>query len=98
LRFTYVSEGAARAANATPGQIYADPALILDQIVEEDQERSWAAEVESFRNFSIFDIEVRIRPPSGVIEWRHIRSQPRQLSDGRLVWDGFSIDITERKR
>src|SRR6185369_15870352 len=61
LHFTYVSEGAARAANATPAQIYADPALILNQVIEEDQERYWAAEAESFQNRSIFDIEVRMR-------------------------------------
>jgi PAS domain S-box-containing protein len=98
IQFTYVSEGAARATNATPEQIYADPTLILNRIVEEDQERYWAAEAASFRDLSIFDIEIRMRSPSGGIEWRHIRSQPRYLSDGRLAWDGFSIDITERKR
>jgi PAS domain S-box-containing protein len=98
LYFTYVSEGAARATGATPEQIYADPSLILSQIVEEDQERYWAAEAESFQNLSIFDIEVRMRPPGGELTWRHIRSRPRHLDDGRLAWDGFSIDITDRKR
>jgi PAS domain-containing protein len=38
-----------------------------------------------------------MRPPSGELTWRHIRSKPRRLDDGRLAWDGFSIDITDRK-
>jgi PAS domain S-box-containing protein len=41
---------------------------------------------------------VRIRHrATGEWRWVHLRSAPRALSDGRVVWDGIYIDVTKQK-
>ena len=36
--------------------------------------------------------------PTGEVRWLHLSSAPRRLPDGRIIWDGVQLDITERKR
>ncbi|NBC81749.1 MAG: PAS domain S-box protein [Bacteroidetes bacterium] len=51
---------------------------------------------ESAKSLSIFNIEVELinQQPA---KWLQIRSKPSQQANGEIIWDGFAIDITERK-
>ena len=43
------------------------------------------------------DIELRAFGPDGETRWSRMRSSPRRLADGSVIWDGVSFDETERK-
>jgi len=46
----------------------------------------------------VFNVEVRIVPPSRRMKWVHLMSLPRKLEGTPLtVWSGFMLDITLRK-
>jgi PAS domain S-box-containing protein len=98
MRFTYVSAGC-QALNGVPAEdAMADSATLYGLLVEEDRERFRAAEEASMENTALFQIDVRFRRPDGELRWMHVASSPRRLQDGRLIWDGIQVDITERKR
>jgi len=97
MRFSYVSESVKQFTGKTPEEIIQNPDILYKLILEEDRERFSAAERESFNNLSVFDVEIRSKNSSGQIRWLHVRSVPRKLNDGRVIWDGVHTDITERK-
>lgn len=52
----------------------------------------------SLENLSIFDVQVRQRTLwDDQYRWARLCSTPRRLNDGRIVWDGIHLDITNLK-
>ncbi|MGG9961967.1 PAS domain S-box protein [Ferruginibacter sp. SUN106] len=97
MHFTYISDGVIGLIGKTPKEVTANPSLLYKPIVDEDVSKLIAAEQQSFLNMSIFQEEVRFRTHEGDIRWLNIVSVPRKLGDGRTVWDGFHVDVTDRK-
>jgi PAS domain S-box-containing protein len=96
-QFTYVSDGVKRLTGKTPEEVMADPSILYYMLVEEDREKFRLAELDAGKKMSIFNIEVRCRSHLNEIRWLNIVSTPRVQQNGQVVWDGFHIDITERK-
>ncbi len=46
---------------------------------------------------SMWEMEYRIKLPTGKIKWIHGRSVPNRLKSGEIIWDSLGIDITEKK-
>lgn len=97
-KFTYVSNGVIPITGKKPEEIIADPSILYNVIVEEDLPLLLAKEKESYNKMVLFNVEVRCRTHKGEIRWLNIISTPRKLDNGQIVWDGFHLDITERKR
>jgi PAS domain S-box-containing protein len=98
MRFLHVSAGVERTHGITAEAVLRDPRLLYEQILPEDRARLVAAEERSFATLSIFDEIMRIRRSDGEIRWVRLCSAPRRKPDGRVIWDGIEIDITESKR
>ena len=98
MKFTYISDGVIGLIGKTPAEVIADPSLLYKPIVQEDIHKLIQAEQQSFLNMSLFQEEVRLKTDKGDIRWLNIVSVPRKLNDGRTVWDGFHVDVTDRKR
>jgi PAS domain S-box-containing protein len=96
-RYVYVSDNAERVVGVTAAAAMADPAALMGRINPEEIERVLAAEKVAAERIETLDIEIGGRTARGDIRTRII-SQPRELGDGRLVWDGIVVDITERRR
>jgi PAS domain S-box-containing protein len=96
-RFTHLSAGVEAMHGVTAAEALADPMRIYGQVAEEDQRMVVAREAQAAADLATFRAEVRVRLPSGEERWRLFTSAPRRLPDGRLVWDGIELDITERK-
>jgi PAS domain S-box-containing protein len=96
-RFTYVSNEVTRLTGKTPEEIIADPYLLYNCILPEDVPLVSLAEERSFEQRTVFNEEVRLRTFDGEVKWLNIISSPRQTEQGEYVWDGFHVDITERK-
>ena len=97
-KFTYVSSGVTQITGNKPEEIIQNPSLLYDAILKEDLPKLFAAEMVSYQNMEVFNVEVRCQTYKGDIRWLNIISTPRKLDSGQIVWDGFHLDITERKK
>lgn len=97
-RFAYISDGVEKLHELTASAVRQDPMLIYSQVEEEDLRLVAEREAEAARTMTPFHTEVRVTLPSGQKCWRLFTSAPRRISDGRLIWDGIELDITELKR
>jgi two-component system sensor histidine kinase UhpB len=97
-RFTYVSTAVERLHGLKVKDVLEDESLIYGQVIPEDMGLVRERETHSYKTLTRFDLDVRIRPPSGEICWRRFMASPRRQSDGSVVWDGIEIDITDRRQ
>jgi two-component sensor histidine kinase len=65
-----------------------------------DRERMTAAIEDAIRHGAEYDIEYRVRMPTGETRWVHARGRTAQTADhgGARRMAGVSLDVTERKR
>ncbi|AFZ25509.1 PAS domain S-box [Cylindrospermum stagnale PCC 7417] len=96
--FTYLSAGIERLMEVSAQEALRDSTLLYRQFIPEDSLRLQAAVDQSHRHLSVFDIQLRIRTPSGQLKWFHFRSTPQKLHDGRVAWNGLVVDVTDLKR
>jgi PAS domain S-box-containing protein len=97
-RFAYVSAGAERLNQLSPDACLRDPSLLYGQVLEEYRPLVGEAEELSLQSMSVFRIEVPMVRPDGSMIWVLLCSIPRRLEDGRVIWDGIEIDVTELRR
>jgi len=95
---TYLGRGAAEIFGDTPPKIPVDVQWLTDRIVPADEPGIAEAGEISRRFLSRFDHDVRIRRPDGSVCWASFHTQPRELADGAVVWDGVILDVTEKHR
>ncbi len=98
VRFLYFSAGIERLNGVSVAEVLRDADTLHRQSPPEYIERLVEAEERSKRELSDFDMELPMRRPDGELRWMRLHSRPRRLPDGRTIWDGVQIDITDRKR
>ena len=96
--FSYITAGIERLVGIKPEVVMQDASVLHNLIIEEDRLLNEQLTEESRRNLSLFEMQMRKRTPIGEIQWSYVRSAPRRLDDGRTVWDGIEIDITNLKQ
>lgn len=96
LRFLYVSEGSAALLGIKPEDLIAQPQRFLGMIHETDRAGFDSAIHESELAASTVNWDGRILL-DGELKWINLRSSPRQLSHGRLLWEGVMFNITQSK-
>ncbi|MFA5169984.1 MAG: EAL domain-containing protein [Sulfuriferula sp.] len=95
--FMHVSETVEQLNGVSAAEVLREPMALFGQILEEDSIGQNAAERNSAENMAVFDEVLRLRHHDGRLRWMHFCAAPRHLEDGRIIWDGVEIDITERK-
>ncbi|HVS51927.1 MAG TPA: PAS domain S-box protein [Opitutaceae bacterium] len=94
---TYLGRGAERIFGERPPEMPTDVAWLTARIVAED-EPAMADDGERSRlELTPFNHDVRIHAADGVERWVSFRTQPRELSDGSIVWDGVVLDVTDQR-
>jgi PAS domain S-box-containing protein len=93
---TYLGRDAERIFGERPPSIPVDVEWLTARIVPEDNAAIDAASERSRRDLTRFNHDVRIRARDGTERWVSFRTQPRELEDGAIVWDGVILDVTER--
>lgn len=96
--FTYISAGAERVHGVPVSEVLQDANRLLGLINPEQVPAYLAATAESQRNLTDFEIELRYKGPDSEERFLHVHSRPQRDASGRVHWDGFAKDITERKR
>lgn len=98
MAFTYFSNAITGLTGKNPEEIINDPTILYKLIEDEDKPALIAAAEESYQTLTTINIEVRCQTYLGEIRWLNIVSAPRKLNDGSVLWDGFHLDITERRQ
>ncbi|MBA3272499.1 MAG: PAS domain-containing protein [Chthoniobacterales bacterium] len=97
-QFVYWSAGIGELIGVSADEALADPVKLYQLIHPEDVPRVQVAEQVSLEGLSSFDETLRIQhAKTGEWRWVRLRSAPRRLPDGRVVWDGIYADVTDQK-
>jgi len=94
----FISDGVHAILGWSPEEVKADPCLIFDMIVPEDNTSVNQSIDESAQSMKTWTEEFRIKAKNGKIKWLSGTSSPHLLPDGNILWNGVLIDITERKK
>lgn len=97
LYFSYISAGVSRLLGVTVQEITEDAQNMYNLILPEDLELMKQKDMESLRDMSPFECQIRMRSRDGTIKWVECRSAPRKLADGTIIADGILTDVSERK-
>ncbi len=82
----------------TPDQWMADRVLWFKIILKEDQGHVWSENIRTEETGEPFKVEYRIRTQDGQTKWIYDEAWLLRDASGKpLFWQGFMIDITERK-
>ncbi|OCQ98094.1 PAS domain-containing protein [Limnothrix sp. PR1529] len=94
MTFPYASIGCRELFEVEPeGMIQAIEMLSLA-----DRETLMQATERSRQNLSDFHWEGPFMLPSGKERWLRLVSRPERLADGRTLWDGLVIDVTQQRQ
>jgi len=78
-------------------EVQADPDVFFNQIHPDDVSAVIEAISESSGNLGTFCEEYRIYTQTGELRWVQDSARPRRTKNGATVWDGFLVDISDRK-
>ena len=95
--FTFLGANCHAITGVEPADALADARVLFDQIAPEHRAAFLAAEEAAFADRRAFEMDVRMRGPSGETRWRRIVSAPTVQADGSSLWDGLLTDITEAR-
>jgi PAS domain S-box-containing protein len=95
---TYLGRGFERITGELPDELPTDASWLSRRINSADLTAYTEARERSLRDLTPLSVEVRIQHATAAERWVSLRSQPRALDDGSVVWDGAIIDVTERRR
>ena len=96
-RFTYVSDNIIKLNEVSIESALADANAIYNLIHPDDRAMLAELEQKAIKKMSTFRCETRFILPSGTIRWFQFASSPRKLTNGKLIFDGLQLDITDKK-
>ena len=96
-RFTFVSEGVERIFRASREDMLRNFEVIYQYIVSDDIGRVQSGMAECQEKLVPWNDEFQARLPNGVLRWVQSGAIPRKMQDGTVIWNGYWIDITDRK-
>ncbi len=98
LSVPYSSEGVMDVFGCTPEQVRNDFEPIFKAIHPEDHDKILRTIDESAENMTQWMCEYRVQLPGRPVKWIFGNSIPEKLADGSILWSGYNMDITERKK
>lgn len=93
-RYTYVSDNCERMTTVPAEEALSDPLAFVNAIDGDEWPKVLAAEQEAARDLKLLDVSFAGRLRDGRRRRFHVYSRPRELADGRLIWDGLLLDVT----
>ncbi|MBH8563388.1 GAF domain-containing protein [Nostoc sp. CENA67] len=94
---SYVSSGCYNLYELTPEEIMAGTQNSGFMEHPDDVAGIKQVMMHSIQNRTPFVHEWRIITPSGIVKWVQAASRPELQADGSMLWDGFIIDVSDRK-
>jgi PAS domain S-box-containing protein len=98
VSFPYVSDACREMFELEPAAIQHNSDLLVNLVHPDDRQKYHESVVISAKNLQPWQWEGRLILPSGKIRWFQVISRPEAKENGDILWDGISIDITDRKQ
>ncbi len=98
VRFSYISEGCRSILGLDPDDVIADGDLFLDLMEPGDRGAYLDAIRRSAEGLEPMESDLKFVNRKGEERWLRSWSRPRRSTDGTTIWDGVSLDVTDRKR
>jgi len=95
--FPYISDAVESIMGIAAQKVLQSPSEFLDRIHPEDQKMFLDGVLKSAKSLELYHAVIRYLR-DGEERWVEARSTPDLLEDGNVLWDGFIIDITEKKK
>ncbi len=96
--FLYVSDGLYELYEISKEELEQDPNALQKLFHGGDKSSVNTAALEAFLEKKTCELEYKIKTKSGKQKWIYAVANPHRMSDGKLVWTGYSMDITEQKQ
>ncbi len=96
--YPFASEGIKTIYGVSPGDVKEDASIVYHLVHPEDLEYLRQAVRKSAHTLEIFHEEYRIPKQMGNLIWVESHAVPSRLDDGSILWNGYLIDITDRKK
>ncbi|MHB1219735.1 MAG: PAS domain-containing protein [Alphaproteobacteria bacterium] len=96
--YRYISERAKEFYGREPAELMANPSYIGLTADEGDRAIYRQKLYESARTLKPLRWQGRETTPDGGMRWVEVFSKPRRMENGDTLWDGMTLDITDRKR
>ncbi|AVH65804.1 sensor histidine kinase [Nostoc sp. 'Peltigera membranacea cyanobiont' N6] len=94
----YVSSGCEYLYEVEPEALQADFLVIYNLIHPQDMKAFTESIAVCCNTVTPWHWEGRIITPSGKLKWIQGTSQPERQEEGAVLWNGFVLDITDRKQ
>jgi len=98
IEVAYCSEGIRNLMGLTAAEAMQDGDALFKLIVSDDRATWRDSVLRSAETMDRLDIEFRVHSTAGEVKWLRTIARPRRSSDGTIVWDGLSLDISDRKK
>ncbi|BAZ38419.1 two-component hybrid sensor and regulator [Calothrix sp. NIES-4101] len=96
--FNYVSSGCYGIYEVLPEEAVADANNLISLMHPEEISYFYESVAISAQTLQPWQYQGRIITPSGKLKWIQAVSRPVKQEDGKIIWDGLLLDITERKQ
>ncbi len=96
--FTYISPQVRQIYELEPEVVVQDISHLWARVHPEDVPTAKRAVQASANSLHPFFIEQRLILPKSGLKWIQVSSRPERQDNGDVIWDGFVIDITDRKK
>ena len=98
MGFTYLSETWTKVTGLEIQRSLDDVQYGFSNMISDDLQ-NFISKVNDFGNIETWNTEIRINhTPTGEIRWLHIVSHPRVVNKKEVIYDGFILDVTARKK
>ena len=94
----YVADGCREMLTLEPGEIYADPLVVIGRLHEEDRGKFLPTALASARSLAPFHWTGRYQTREGEMRWLRAEARVERRRDGSVTWDGVMLDVSELQR
>ena len=94
----YISPSCRELYGLEPEEIQRNPALIMDMVHPDDRPAFDESIAESARTLQLWQWEGWVITKPGSLKWFQAAARPERQANGDILWDGFLMDRTARKR
>ena len=94
--FPYINDSAKTILGVNAEDIINDSSILIGKVHPDDQQMFLNGVMKSAKTFETYHEAFRYLRNEEVI-WLECRTSPNLMKNGNILWDGFLVDITERK-
>jgi diguanylate cyclase (GGDEF)-like protein/PAS domain S-box-containing protein len=96
--FTYVSRRCYELLGLQPEEILQDAEIFWRNVLPEDEAEIRRQIPMKTQAMTAWTVEYRVRMSDGSLKWFHTHTSPVRGEQGEVIWDGLTLEVTERKQ